>query len=66
MIVFTPLWQTMEEKGISQYKLIKDHEFSPATITRLRHDKNVNLETVDRLCIALKCDVNDVIEFKVK
>lgn len=28
MIVYDKLWQTMQEKNISQYKLIKEYNFS--------------------------------------
>lgn len=28
MITYTPLWETMKDKGVSQYKLIKEFNVS--------------------------------------
>lgn len=36
MIVYDKLWETMKEKGISQYKLIKDYGISTGQLDRLR------------------------------
>ena len=36
MIVYNGLWDTMKEKSISQYTLIKTYKISPAQITRLK------------------------------
>ena len=49
MIVFNRLWETMQEKEVTQYKLIKDFNFSPGQITRLKKNHNVNTHTINRL-----------------
>ena len=36
MIVFDKLWQTMKDKEISQYKLIKKYQISSGQLDRLR------------------------------
>ena len=36
MISYSPLWQTMKDKNISQYKLIKEYKFSSGQLDRLR------------------------------
>jgi len=61
MIVYTPLWQTMKEKGVSTYALIKKHGVSSSTINRLRHNQGVTLQTIDDLCVILKCRVEDIV-----
>lgn len=38
MIIYDKLWETMKEKGITQYALIKKHNISPAQITRLKRN----------------------------
>ncbi|MCL1880819.1 MAG: helix-turn-helix transcriptional regulator [Oscillospiraceae bacterium] len=63
MIVYTPLWQTMKDKGISTYALINKHGISSSTINRLRHNKGVTLQTVDDLCQILNCKVEDIAEY---
>lgn len=36
MIRFDRLWATMKKKGVSQYRLIKDYNFSTGQLDRLR------------------------------
>jgi len=62
MITFTPLWETMEKKKVTGYALINKHGISRSLWFKLRHDKNVNLETIDRLCKILDCDVADIVK----
>ena len=63
MIVYTPLWSTMKEKGITTYALINNHNISSSTIHRLRHNQGVTTQLVDDLCKILHCKVEDVLEF---
>ncbi|PWM53558.1 MAG: XRE family transcriptional regulator [Clostridiales bacterium] len=63
MIVFDKLWQTMAEKGITQYKLIKEYSFSTGQLDRLRKNGNVNTYTLDRLCEILNCELSDIAEY---
>ncbi len=62
MIVFDKLWETLQEKGISQYKLINEYGISAGQLSRLRSNANVNTHTIDVLCTVLNCDVSDVME----
>ena len=64
MIVYDRLWLTMKEKGISQYKLMKEHGFSSGQLDRIRKGENINLYTLDTLCRILDCRVEDIIEYK--
>lgn len=63
MISYDRLWETMKEKGISQYTLIKKHNISPAQITRLKRNESVSTHTIEMFCKILKCKVDDVMEF---
>ncbi len=64
MIVYDKLWQTMKEKGISQYCLIKTYKISPAQITRLKRNESVSTHTIDTFCKILDCDVSDIMQYK--
>ena len=63
MITFDRLWSTMKEKNVTQYKLIHDYGFSPAQITRLKRNNNINTYTVNRLCKILDCKIEDICEY---
>ena len=62
MIVYDKLWETMKEKGVSQYKLIHTYGISPAQITRLKKNSNVNTNTLDMLCEILDCHLTEIAE----
>lgn len=64
MITYDRLWKTMEEKGITQYRLITYHKFSRGQLSRLKHNENVNLSTLDKLCQILDCNIEDIVEFR--
>ena len=64
MIVYDKLWETMKEKGISQYALIKKYNISPAQITRLKRTESVSTHTIDIFCDILNCEVEDIMEHK--
>lgn len=64
MISYDPLWRTMKEKGITTYTLIYKLGFSAYTITNLRRNKSITMNTLEKLCDALECTPNDIIEFK--
>lgn len=63
MIVYDKLWETLKERGISQYKLIKAHGISTGQLDRLRKNGNVNTYTLDQLCKILECELSDIATF---
>ncbi|MBP5349307.1 MAG: helix-turn-helix transcriptional regulator [Clostridia bacterium] len=60
MIVYTKLWETLKERGISQYKLIRQYGISTGQLDRLRKNENVSTYTLDALCRILGCSLSDV------
>lgn len=64
MIVYDRLWVTMKERGISQYKLIKDHKISSGQLDRLRKNENVSTYTLGQLCSILRCRLEDIAEYR--
>ena len=64
MIVYDRLWTTLKKKGITQYKLINDYNFSRGQLSRLKHNENVNTFTLNRLCDILDCNIEDIMEYR--
>ena len=60
MIRYDRLWLTMKERGISQYDLYNRFHISRSHIHRLRKNENVQVNTLDRLCNILNCELSDV------
>ena len=63
MIVFDRLWVTMKEKGCSTYRLREECGIDSKTIRRLKANENVETKTIDKICMALDCRVEDILEF---
>lgn len=64
MISYEKLWETMKERGVSQYRLIKDYGVSAAQIGRLKKNMYVSTHTLEQLCESLKCSIEDIVEYK--
>lgn len=64
MIKYTKLWDTMKEKNISQYMLIKKYGFSSGQLDRLRKNGNVSTFTLDQLCQILDCRLDEIAEYE--
>lgn len=62
MIKYDKLWQTVKAKGLSEYKLYTYYNVNRSLLNRLRHNKNVEVNTIDRLCNILGCKVEDIME----
>lgn len=62
MIKYDRLWETMKERDITQYDLYTRYNMNRAQLNRLRHNKNITMATLDKLCNILHCRVEDIIE----
>mgnify|MGYP003409991696 CR=1 FL=1 len=63
MITYEPFYQTLFKKGITESNLIFKQGFSANTLHRMKKGEAINTKTLDALCYALDCDVNDIIKF---
>lgn len=63
MIVFDRLWNLMKEKGVSTYKLREECGIDSKTIRRLKANENIETKTIDKLCRALDCRIQDIVEY---
>ena len=62
MITYDRLWQTMKQRGVSQYDLYTHYNVNRSQLNRLRHNENVEINTIDKLCNILQCRVEDIME----
>ncbi|MBQ2634679.1 MAG: helix-turn-helix transcriptional regulator [Oscillospiraceae bacterium] len=63
MIVFDKLWAVMREKGVSTYLLRERCGIDSKTIRRLRANDNMETRTLNKLCAALDCRLEDIAEY---
>lgn len=63
MISYEPFFRTLEQKGITSYKLGK-MGFPMTTYHAIKKGKHISTQTVNALCTLLDCRVEDIMEFK--
>lgn len=63
MIVFDKLWIIMKQQGVSTYQLREKCGIDNKTIRRLRANDNTETKTLDKLCAALNCKLEDIAEY---
>ena len=63
MIIYDKLWETMKNKGFTTYTLREKCGIDSKTVRRLRANDNMETKTLDKLCRALNCRIEDIAEF---
>lgn len=61
MILYTPFYKTLLNRGITEYELIYKHGLSANTINRMKHGKPITTATLDTLCFILDCEVEEIL-----
>ena len=57
---YAPLWETMADRGVTQYKLLRDNVVDTSLLHRLRNNRSITMVTMARLCAYLHCTPNDI------
>ena len=63
MIRFDKLWKTMEQKNMTTYQLREKCGIDSKTIRRLKANDNMETKTLNKLCAALNCKLEDIAEY---
>ena len=63
MISFENLGKTMEQRGVSTYYLREKAGIDSKTVRRLKAGENIETKTLDKLCAALDCRLEDIAEY---
>ena len=61
MISYEPFYETLYKKNITEYHLIYKQGFSANTLYRIKKGKHISTKTLDALCDALECNVEDIV-----
>lgn len=59
-ISFAPMRQYMQEHQVSYYYLA-NQGIDSATLHRIRHDQNITMETLGKICEIMQCQPADLI-----
>lgn len=62
-ISYKKLWILLAEKDISQINFRKNLNIATGTMTKLRHNEEVAMSILLRICEYLECDIGDICSF---
>lgn len=62
MISYKPLKRLMLERELKSTDMINLLKISSATMSKINANQYVSLEIIDRICIKLSCNIEDVVE----
>lgn len=63
-ISYNKLWKLLIDKKMKKKDLQKAAGVSSSSIAKLGRNENVNTETLQKICIALRCDIGDIMEIE--
>lgn len=63
MLSYKPLWHTLINKNIKKLELCQIAGISTATLAKLGKNENINTDIINRICGALDCRVDEVVEY---
>lgn len=61
-ISYKKLWKLLIDKDLKKKDLQRLAGISSASVTKLGKNENVNTEILAKICIALNCDIADIME----
>ena len=61
-ICYKKLWKLLIERDMKKKDLQRVAGISAASITKLGKNENISTEIIQKICMALQCDVSDIME----
>lgn len=61
-ISYKKLWKLLIDKDMKKKDLQRVAGISSASVTKLSKNENVNTEILQKICIALNCDISNIME----
>ena len=62
-VKYDRLFHLLVDRKMSTTQLAKKAQVSANIITRLKRDEYISVESIEKLCRALDCGVDDILEF---
>ena len=61
-VSYNKLWKLLIDKGLKKKDLMEKADISKYTLVRLNRGDNISTETVAKICKALDCGFDDIME----
>ena len=63
---YNKLWKILIDKNMNKSDLRNKTGLSQSTVAKLVNGENVNVEVLERICVALDCEIGDIVEMERK
>jgi len=63
-ISYKKLWKLLIDKNLKKKDLQKMAGISSSSVAKLGRNENVNTEILQKICIALHCDISEIMEME--
>ena len=63
-VSYIKLWKTLLDRVMKRTDLISIAGISSNVLAKMGKDEQVAMESIEKICVALQCDVSDVLEFQ--
>ena len=64
-ISYNRLWKLLIDRNIKKGELCQIAGISPSSITKMGKNGYMSTEVIDKICIALECNIEDIMEIVV-
>jgi len=61
-VSYKKLWKLLIDMDMKKKDLREKANLSPSLIAKLGRNENVTTDVLVRVCVALKCDISDIME----
>ena len=61
-ISYNRLWKLLIDKGMNRQDLRRATGISPASIAKLGKGENITTDILLKICVALNCNIEDIME----
>lgn len=60
---YSKLWKLLIDKHMKKSDLRNSAHISTNALAKLGKNEKVSLDTLEKICIALKCNIEDILDF---
>lgn len=60
---YDKLWELTGNQNLNKTQLKEKVGISSATLAKLSKNENISLQAIEKICIALDCDISEMMEF---
>ena len=62
-VSYEKYFRMAKKKGITTSRILEETNISANILTRMKRNEYISLESVEKICRALQCDVSDILDF---